>query len=266
MTSKRKIAKLRKMEVSKVIKKIKQYRLPFDYKYGGGYFIFSFDANEFNLHITFRQLPMMKFGIWKTKSYGDKNWYFFAECFPYINKFKPSYCKLKWDSLESMMEWVSKCIKEPRFYISELESKYCGESEYFPHNFQDILKDYADNKYEDSHNGFSPEEYETHLKAFNQIISKLDTKDYDIFWRKADGFKNLYCVHYYASEWITEEQMEELENQLRNCKCFSFGGNCLPPYFFKHKNQYRWKIHPGNRNLYFNQKKHFKYFNHSDKS
>ena len=180
MTSKRKVTKLRKMEVIKVIKKIKQYRLPFDYKYGGGYFVFSFNADEFNLHMTFRQLPMMKFGIWKTKSYGDKNWYFFAECFPYIDKFKPSRCEFGWDSLESMMEWISKCLKEPKFYISELESRYCEESEYFPHNFQDILKDYADDKYEDSHNGFSPEEYEVLGADRRELIKEIQMRVLEI--------------------------------------------------------------------------------------
>lgn len=266
MTSKRKVAKLRKMEVTKVIKKIKHYKLPFDYNYGGGYFVFSFDANEFNLHITFRQLPMMKFGIWKTKSYGDKNWYFFAECFPYIDKFKPSYCELKWDSLESMMEWVSKCIKEPRFYISELESNYCKESEYFPHNFQDILKDYADDKYEDSHNGFNPEEYETHLKAFNQWIKSIDTEKFDVIWRKTDGYKDLYDVWYYPDDSVSDEECEEMWKQLRSMKCFTFQWRPLPSHFFKHTDQYRWKIHPENECLYFNQKKHLKYFNHPDKS
>ena len=59
-----------------------------------------------------------------SKSYGDKNWYFFAECFPYIDKFKPSRCEFEWNSLESMMEWVSRCIKESKFYISELEGVY----------------------------------------------------------------------------------------------------------------------------------------------
>ena len=120
MSSKRRVKKQRKMLVMQIIKKIKKYQIPFDYKYGGGYFVFSFDGNGFNLHITFRELPMMKFGIWKVNSYGDKPNYYFAECFPYIDKFKPSCCEFGWDSLESMMEWVSRCIKEPKFYISEL--------------------------------------------------------------------------------------------------------------------------------------------------
>lgn len=266
MTSKRKVAKLRKMEVLKVIKKIKQYKLPFDYQYGGGYFVFSFDVDEFNLHITFRQLPMMKFGIWKTKSYGDKNWYFFAECFPYIDKFKPSYSNFSWDNLESMMEWVIKCIKEPKFYISELESKYCKESEYHPHNFQDILKDHADDLYRESHNGFDQDEYQDNIKRFNELVKLIDTKKMDFFWRKSDGFYNLYDVYYYLDKSVSDEEIKEFEDRLWKCRCSSFQWRPLPLHFFKHKNQYRWKIHPGNKCLYFNQKKHYKEFNHPDKS
>lgn len=259
MTSKRKVAKLRKMEVMKVIKKIKQYRFPFDYKYGGGYFIFSFDADEFNLHVTFRQLPMMKFGIWKTKSYGDENWHFFAECLPYIDKFKPSRSSFGWDNLEYMMEWVSRCIKEPKFYISELEKVY-------DESFMQILKDHADDLYRDFHNGFDQDEYETHLKAFNKLIAETNPKDYDIFWRRSDGFRTLYDVWFYPEKGIEDIQFNDFIRKLNDCKCFSFDWRPLPPHFFKHKNQYRWKIYPGYEYLYFNQKKHLKYFNHPDKS
>ena len=266
MPSKRKVAKQRKLLVMKTIKEIKKYKIPFDYKYGGGYFVFTFDSDEFNLHITFRELPMMKFGIWKVHGYGDRKWYYFAECLPYIDKFKPSCSTFKWDNLESMMEWVSECIKTPRFYISELESKYCKESEYHPHNFLDILRDHADDLYRDSHHGFDQDEYETHLKAFNKLISETNSRDYDIFWRKSDGYKNLYDVWYYVAEWVTDEQLEEFERKLRDCKCFLLEWRPLPLHFFKHKNQYRWKIHSGNKCLYFNQKKHYKTFNRPDKS
>ena len=259
MASKRKIKKQRKTLVMQTIKKIKKYQIPFDYKYGGGYFIFSFDGDEFNLHITFRELPMMKFGIWKVNCYGDKSNYYFAECLPYIDKFKPSRCEFEWDSLESMMEWVSRCTKEPKFYISELERVY-------DESFIQILRDHADDLYRDSHNGFDQDEYQENLKKFNELVKAIDTKKMDFFWRKSDGFKNLYDVFYYPDDSISDEEIKEFEDKLWECKCFSFQWRPLPPHFFKHKNQYRWKIHPGNKCLYFNQKKHYKEFNHPDKS
>ena len=48
-----------------MVKQIDRYKIPYDYYYGNGYFVFTFDSNEFNMHITFKQLPLMKFGIWK---------------------------------------------------------------------------------------------------------------------------------------------------------------------------------------------------------
>ena len=112
MASKRKVKKQRKMVVKQTIKEIEKYNFPIDYYYGGGYYIFSFGKSEFNLHLTFKDIPMMKFGIWKTSCYGDKNWYYFAECIPYIDKFKPSRSSFEFNSLESMMEWVSNAIKD----------------------------------------------------------------------------------------------------------------------------------------------------------
>lgn len=259
MSSKRKVKKQRKMLVMQTIKEIKKYKIPFDYKYGGGYFIFTFDGDEFNLHVSFRQLPMIKFGIWKVNGYGNKPNYYFAECFPYIDKFKPSRCEFDWDNLESMMEWVSRCIKEPKFYISELERVYDKP-------FTQILKDYADDLYRDSHHGFDQDEYEENLKKFNELVKTIDTKKMDFFWTKSDGFMKLYDVFYYLDNSVSDEEVNEFEDRLQECGCFSFQWRPLPPHFFKHKNQYRWKIHPGNKCLYFNQKRHYKEFNHLDKS
>lgn len=261
MTSRRKVAKLRKMEVKKVLKQIDKYQIPYNYNYGGGYFIFSFGASEFNLHITFKQIPLMKFGIWKTRV----GYEYFAECIPYIDKFKPTRAEFVWDSLEDMMSWVKNAVSNPRFYISELERTYCSDSPYFPSDFKDILEDHAKDLYRDAHNGFEPDEYEKHLKAFNKIISELDTKDYDIFWKKSDGFYSLYDVWFYVGKNVSNEQLNEFEHKLRDCRCFLFEWRPLPNYFFKHKNEYCWKIHPGNECLYFSQKKHLKTFNHPDK-
>lgn len=245
------------MLVKKTLKQIDKYRVKYDYKYGSGYFIFTFGADEFNLHITFKQLPMMKFGIWKVNDFGSTN-YYFAACSPYIDKFKPSCSTFDWDSLESMMEWVAKCINDSKFYISELERVY-------DESFMTILKDYADDLYRDSHNGFDPDEYSTNLQAFNKLVSTLDVEKFDMLWRRSDGFKNLYDVFYYPEESVTDEEIDELENKLWNCRCFSFQWRTLPPHFFKKRWLYRYKIHPGNHSLYFNQKKHLKYFNHPDK-
>jgi len=260
MASKRKVEKHRKMLVKQTIKEIKKYRFPFDYRYGGGYFIFSFSKSEFNLHVTFRQIPMMKFGIWKVQSYGDQKWYYFAECFPYIDKFKPSRSSFSFESLESMMNWVSQAINNHDFYVSELENMYCvANSDYHPNNFQDIEKDHKADLYRHSHNWFDPEEYEANLKAFNKIIAEADTKNYDIIWTNAYSYKDLYDVWIYCEDTLTDDEIFEFESKLRKCRCFTHQ-RPLPSDFFKHRNNYCWKIKPGNEQLYFNKKKHYKYF------
>ena len=88
MASNRKRKKTLWMSVKKMIKEVKSYNHKFTYKYGCGYFIFTFKNNEYNLHITFDKLPDMRFGIWYTTKYGDDKYYFFAEHDAYIDKFK----------------------------------------------------------------------------------------------------------------------------------------------------------------------------------
>jgi hypothetical protein len=159
------------------------------------------------------------------------------------------------------MEWVSNAIKDRNFYISELENMYCDlNSQYHPHNFQDIENDYKRSLYENSHNWFSPEEYETYVKAFNEWIRSIDIEKFDVIWRKSDGYKDLYDVWYYPDDSVSDEECEEIWRQLRSMKCFTFQWKPLPPHFFKHKYLYRWKINPKCEHLYFNQKKHIKYF------
>ena len=262
MTSKRKTAKLRKMEILKVVKQINKYKIPYNYRYGGGYFIFTFDPHEFNMHLTFKQLPLMKFGIWKIKN----EYEYFAECVPYIDKFKPSYSTFTWDSLDEMMQTIKEWIINPKSFVSELKIQYCSDSSWKPNSFAEILLDHAKEKYRDSHHGFDENEYESSLKKFNELVKSIDTTKIDFFWRSSDGFKNLYDVWYYVDDSFTNEEIKELEDKLWNCNCFSFQWRPLPNHFFKKPWLYKYKIHPDNKSLYFNQKKHLKLFNRPDKS
>ena len=88
-----------------MIKQIKSYGYKFDYKVYATYFIFNFADHDYNLHITFKQIPNMLFGIWKS----GKKFEFFAEDIAHIDKFKPTRCEFVWDSLEDMMVFVGKC-------------------------------------------------------------------------------------------------------------------------------------------------------------
>jgi hypothetical protein len=258
MTSKRKDAKLRKMEVKKVLKQIDKYTKQYRSYYGDGYYLFSFGSKNFNLHIVFDKCPLVKFAIWKCHT----KWYYFAECLPYIDKFKPGHCAFEWDNFDDMMNVVKSWLKDHNTYVNDLERAYCSESEYFPSDYQEILEDHQKELYRRSHNWFdTPEEYGTYLKNFKQLVASLDTKYWDIFWRKSDGYKNLYDVWLYAEDTITNEEYDEMLDKFRNdCKCFCFGTRPLPPHFFKKPWLYKYKIHPDNHSLFFNQKKHIAYF------
>lgn len=61
----RKVKKSHKMAARPLIKQIKSYGYKFDYDVYATYFIWNFDSNGCNLHISFKEIPYMKFGIWK---------------------------------------------------------------------------------------------------------------------------------------------------------------------------------------------------------
>lgn len=258
MTSKRKSAKLTKMNVRKVLMGIDKYTKDYTYKYANGHFIYTFREGHFNLHITFDKLPEMKFAIWSING-----WHYFAECIPYIDKFKPGRCEFEWPSFEAMMDTVTLWLNNKEKYISDLEERYCSNSPFFPLNYQEILDDYKLEKFKDAHNGFTLEEYQTYLKKFNELVRSLDVNKIDFFWNKSIGYHHLYDVHYFLSPEWTYEEIGALENKLKECKCFSWGGRPLSPHFFKHKSEYKYKIHPDVYNLYFNQKRHLRYFRHN---
>lgn len=65
MVSIRKQKKAHKRAANPMIKQIQSYGYKFDYKVYATYFIFNFANNDYNLHITFKQIPNMLFGIWK---------------------------------------------------------------------------------------------------------------------------------------------------------------------------------------------------------
>ena len=173
------------MEVRKVLKQIDKYTKQYRSAYGDGHYLFPFGVKNFNLHIVFDKLPLMKFAIWKT----TEKWYYFAECIPYIDKFKPWRCAFEWQSFEEMMELVESWLNDHDKYVSDLEKTYCSDSQYYPLNYQEIVKDHEDDLYRHSHNWFDPDEYETYLKQFNEIVKSLDVEKWDIFWRKSYGYK-----------------------------------------------------------------------------
>lgn len=233
------------MNVKPMINKIKSFGHKFSYKYGGGYFIFSFEPNEYNLHITFDKLPDIKFGIWKTTSYGEKKMYFFGEHICWIDKFKPSAVNLVWETLDEMMLFVNNCIQSKEYYYSQMLENYSGfESK------EDFDKEVNEMKYFDSHYGLSPDKYRDAINKFNSIINNLDVEKYDVVLRKSDGFRTIYDVFIYPDITLTDDEINEFEAQIESCYCYSFGVRKLPPHYWKNSNKYWIKCHQANIKCY----------------
>lgn len=250
MKSLRKTKKIRRKSVNQMLDKIKKYNIPFNYKYGSGYFIFSFGANEYNLHIKFPSLYGFRFGIWKLNNKVK----FFGEHDTFIDKFKPSASTFTWDSLEEMMEFVKFYSENPQKYGEML----CETYEYETMN--DFIDYVEDTKFRDAHNGFSEEEYNSFTQQFNKIISEIDINTIDIVYRKSDGFKNTFDIWYYPDVKVTDEWLDELDKKLYDCKCFIFGMRRLPIDYWKHPNKYHLLCTNEVKHLYTNKKRHNRFY------
>ena len=256
MASIRKVKKTRWMSVKPMIKEIKSYGHKFSYRYGGGYFIFSFSPDEYNLHITFDKLPNMKFGIWKTSKYGDKKMYFFAENTSFIDKFKPSYSSFGWDTLDEMMTFVHDSITHYDYYKTQMLYVYNSYKTW--EEFEEYEKN---DKFRRSHNYFSDRnDYYECLNKFNTIIKNIDINKFDIFWRLSDGYHDLYDVWYYCDPSVTDEEEDNLLESIIRCRGFVFGSRRLPKSFWSKNNKYQMKIHPENKKLYSSCTKYLSYF------
>lgn len=255
MKSIRKVKKIRWMSIKPMIEKIKSYGHKFSYRYGGGYFIFSFKPNEYNLHLTFNNLPDIKFGIWKTTQYGDKKMYFFAEHICWIDKFKPSAVNLIWDSLDEMMIFVNNCIQSKDYYYKQMLEYYSGYD-----SINEFDKDVQEMKYLDSHYRLNQEEYHKSINTFNNIINNLDIEKYDIIWRPSDGFHTIYDIFLYPDISLTDDEINDFEEKLESCYCYSFGVRKLPLGYWKNPKKYWIKCHPDNMKIYTSKIKHNRCF------
>ena len=252
MASNRKRKKVLWMSVKKMIKEVKSYNHKFTYKYGCGYFIFTFKNNEYNLHITFDKLPDMRFGIWYTTIYGDDKYYFFAEHDAYLDKFKPTAVKFRWNTLDQMMTFVHDSINDKEYYKGQLLYAYNHSNlsiEEWDKRTNELLK---------RDNGFTFEEKKECLRKFNEFINSIDTNKIDIFWTKSNLYGKLYDVFYYVEENMTDDELNELERKIDECDCFPVAGLTL--HYWKHRKKYQMKIHPENIKLYTNYKIWRRYF------
>lgn len=247
MASLRKVNKIRWMSVKKMLKEIDKRGMRFTYKYGSGYYIFSFDPDEYNLHVFFNDLPDIRFGIWKTKHYGNDEYYFFAEHDAYIDKFKPSAVAFTFTNLDNMIAWAKDITSSPQRYKEVIEDEYFRPDDKFKTFEEEVkwLKEW--HKY----NHMERDEYLTSLNKFNGIIASLDTNKWDFFWKHSDCARTLYDLYYYVDSSVTDEEHDAMEKALTECNV-SIMPYGLHPHYWRNRKAYQVKYHPHNKKLYTN--------------
>lgn len=247
MASLRKVNKTRWMSVKKMLKEIDKRGMRFTYKYGSGYYIFSFDPDEYNLHVFFNDLPDIRFGIWKTKCYGNDEYYFFAEHDAYIDKFKPSAVAFTFTDLDDMIAWAKNISSSPQRYKEVIENEYFRPDDKFKTFEEEVkwLKEW--HKY----NHMERDEYLTSLNKFNGIIASLDTNKWDFFWKRSYCARTLYDLYYYVDNSVTDEEHDAMEKALAECNV-SMMPYGLHPHYWRNRKAYQVKYHPRNKTLYTN--------------
>ena len=255
MASLRKVNKTRWMSVKKMLKEIDKRGMRFTYKYGSGYYIFSFDPDEYNLHVFFKDLPDIRFGIWKTKCYGKEGYYFFAEHDAYIDKFKPSAVAFTFNSLDDMVAWAKDVASSPDRYKAVVETEYFRPDDKFKTFEEEVqwLKDWY------KYNHMERDEYYSSLKKFNEIIESLDTTKWDFFWKRSDCMRTLYDLYYYVDASVTDEEHNAMQKALEDCNC-SIMPYGLHPHYWRHRKSYMMKVAPQNMKLYANYNVWKRYF------
>lgn len=256
MASYRKVHKHRWMCAKPILDQIKSYGYKFDYKLWGGEYCYSINikSEDCNFIITFKDLPDMKFGIWINTDYGDKKDWFFAEHIVYDDKFRPSRVAFNWDSLDEMMNTIIDWINNPWFYKSEMCSAYKID------NWDEFCQDTVNQHYSNTHHNMYKDEFIKNINKFNQIINSINPEDYDIIYKPATSYGDLFDVYCYYGANLSDDEINDFEDQLEDCCCTVWGTVLLSPYYWDHRKKYTLIVHPENKRLYTDRKYHERYF------
>lgn len=254
MASYRKVNKHRWMCAKPILKQIKSYGYKFDYKLWGGDYCFNIKSEDCNFIITFKDLPDMKFGIWINTDYGDKKDWFFADHIVYYDKFRPSRVAFNWDSLDEMMTFVVSSITCEEFYKTNIITAYKIN------NWDVFCQDTINQHYWNTHHQMDKNEFIKNINKFNQIINSINLEDYDIIYKPATSYGNLFDVYCYYDANLSDDEINDFEDQLEKCGCTVWGTILLPPYYWNHRKKYKLVVHPENKRLYTDRKYHERYF------
>ena len=254
MASYRKVHKHRWMCAKPILDQIKSYGYRFDYKLWRGDYCFNIKSEDCNFIITFKDLPDMKFGIWINTDYGDKKDWFFAEHIVYDDKFRPSRVVFNWDSLDEMMTFVVSSITCEEFYKTNIIVAYEID------NWDEFCQDTVDQHYRNTHHNMDKDEFVKNINKFNQIINSVNPEDYDIIYKPATSYGDLYHVYCYYGANLSDDEINDFEKRLEECECIVHGTVILPPYYWNHPKKYKLVVHPENKRLYTDIIYHKRYF------
>lgn len=254
MASYRKMHKHRWMCAKPILNQIKSYGYKFDYKLYGGDYCCNIKSEDCNLIITFKDLPDMKFGIWTNTDYGDKKDWFFAEHIVYDDKFRPSRVAFNWDSLDEMMTFVVSAITCEEFYKTNIIAAYEID------NWDVFCQDTVDQHYRNIHHDMDKNEFIKNINKFNQIINSVNPEDYDIIYKPATSYGDLFDVYCYYGANLSDDEINDFEDRLEECECIVHGSVILPPHYWNHHKKYKLVVHPENKRLYTDRKYHERYF------
>ena len=206
MASYRKAKKHRWMCAKPILDQIKSYGYRFNYKLWGGDYCFNIKSEDCNFIITFKDLPDMKFGIWINTDYGDKKDWFFAEHIVYDDKFRPSRVAFNWDSLDEMMTFVVSSIICEEFYKTNIIAAHEID------DWDEFCQDTVNQHYWNTHHQMDKDTFVKNINKFNQIINSINPEDYDIIYKPATSYGDLYHVYCYYGANLSDDEINEHKN------------------------------------------------------
>lgn len=203
-----------KILARKICKDIfKNYRLkPIISSVGTGYFCFSFNGKDINLHFRFKELPGMLFGVWTR---GGKIDHIFAEHESFIDKFKWTSTKFDWGSdMDSF-------VKDVRYWSSDSTIYHQMLVDYYDYT-ADNEKWYHDNyEFVENHNGIDPHKYKVLDSKFKEYMNNLMDSGMitSYMYTKANTFMDLYDVICFVDNRKDHIDGDVVDDELYKISC-----------------------------------------------
>lgn len=127
-------------------------------------------------------------------------------------------------------------------------------------NWDEFCQDTVDQHYRNIHHNMYKDEFIKNINKFNQIINSVNPEDYDIIYKPAASYGDLFAVYCYYDANLSDDEINDFEDRLEECECIVHGSVMLPPYYWNHRKKYKLVVHPENKRLYTDKNYHERYF------